>query len=44
MLAPMAQPALENGPAFFAKLLWLFSALLNYGTTAVLGGTTAVLG
>lgn len=37
MLAPMAQPVLENGPAFFAKVLWLFSALMRFGTHATLG-------
>ncbi len=37
MLAPMAQPALENSPALFAKLLWLFSALTRFGMHATLG-------
>ena len=37
MLAPMAQPALESSPAFFSQLLWLFSALMRFGTHATLG-------
>lgn len=37
MLAPIAQPAIENSPAIFAKLIALFSFLMRFGTTASLG-------
>ena len=34
MLAPIAQPAVENSPAIFAKLMWLFSLIMRFGTNA----------
>lgn len=37
MLAPIVQPAVENSPAIFAKLMWLFSMMMQLGINAKLG-------
>lgn len=37
MLAPIAQPAIENSPAIFATFVKLFSFLMRFGATASLG-------
>jgi hypothetical protein len=31
------QPAVDNSPAFFTKLLWVLSAIMRFGSTATLG-------
>lgn len=36
MLAPIAQPAVENSPAILATVLELFSFLMRFGASASL--------